>query len=687
MENARKRNIFVSKRHATRIILDQTNIDIAGCSEQSYTFKDSSHKKNIDELNASSTSESSDIVDNAIMPLTNENHHQCLHDIIETGNDIDFENATTVNNTNDNDKQFRNDITAWVMSYNIPHVACNALLKILQQHVPNIFPKDARTLLQTPRQTKVLKLCGGEYFHLGLHNVIKEMLLKSNDEYINLLINIDGLPLTKSSRASLWPILCSNTKNNAVYIVGAYFGDKKPDDSNTFLQFLVNDFTDLINKGYCHSNKVIKIRLFGLICDAPTKSFVLCIKGHTGFYSCTKCTIKGTYKNGRICFPNRTVPWALRTDELFAVNAYKNFQIGYSILNNIPHFLPITDTPLDYMHLVCLGVVKKIMLLWIKGPLSVRLSPRLVNKISHLLMSFKYTTPNNFVRRPRSIRDIKLWKAVEFRNFLLYTGPVVLKDVLKRNIYDHFLSLHIAITIITRPNLCQDDFINFAEALLNHFVISFEILYGKQYISHNIHNLLHLCCDVRRFGPLDSFSAFRFENYMTSIKKWLRKSEKPLQQLLRRYKEMENVGILSSKSNFNNQKLYTCKYLHNNGPITYDYNIQAQYLQISCEKFNINCKGYSDNCCLLQNGLCILVINIVEINNEDIFLIGKKLKYVKDVYELPCKSSNFGITVMTLDISDNIFSWPITDLQCKAWKIPFGNNENTFAIFPLNHTM
>jgi len=139
--------------------------------------------------------------------------------------------------------------------------------------------------------------------------------------------------------------------------------------------------------------------------------------------------------------------------------------------------------------------------------------------------------------------------------------------------------------------------------LLNHFVQSFEILYGKQYISHNIHNLLHLCNDVRQFGPLDNFSVFRFENYMTPIKKRLRKSEKPLQQLLKRYKEIENVTV-SLKHNYSNHKQYACKYLHNNGPIL-DYNITAQYLQISNDKFYIDCRGYNNNCCLLKNGLCI----------------------------------------------------------------------------------
>lgn len=263
-----------------------------------------------------------------------------------------------------------------------------------------------------------------------------------------------------------------------------------------------------------------------------------------------------------------------------------------------------------------------------------------------------------------------------------------MKDILRKDMYHHFLTLHVAITILIRPNLCQDEFINFAEALLNNFVVSFEstVLYGKQYISHNIHNLLHLCCDVRRFGPLDNFSAFRFENYMTSIKKRLRKSEKPLQQLLKRYQEIENVETLSLKHNYNNHKLYACEYLHNNGPLPDDFNVQAQYLKISNEEFNINCKGHNDNkCCILKNGLCILVINIIE-KNTDIFLIGKKLKCVKDVYKAPCKSSNFSINVMIIS-SDNIFSWPITDFLCKAWKIPYGYDRNTFAIFPLNHTM
>lgn len=694
MSNVRKRKLSLSKRHIRRIISDKTNIDIAGCSKQANIciedFSDSDEVDKIDNKNIDAFDINSTIVniDNEILSSSNEyaNYYEQCETNITRNNDHNLYSVTT-DKTRDIDTEFKNAVATWAVSYNVPQNACNALLKILQKYTSCNFPSQMRTLLQTPRQTDIMRVCGEEYYHWGLDNVIRKMILKCDDiKSIDLLINIDGLPLRKSSHATLWPILCSNITDNTVYLVGTYFRYEKPRDSNVFLESLVNDLTRLINEGYRENDKVIKIQLFGLICDAPAKAFALCIKGHTGFYSCTKCTIKGKYIHGRICFPNTTFPCRLRTDELFAVNGYKDFQMGYSILNNIPQFLPLSHTPLDYMHLVCLGVIKKILLLWIKGPFSVRLSSRSINTISHLLISIRNSTPNEFVRKPRSLRDVKLWKAVEFRNFLLYTGPVILKNILKKDIYNNFITLHVAVTILASPRLCQDDrFINYAEALLSNFVTSFEILYGKQYVSHNVHNLLHLCSNVRIFGPLDNFSAFRFENFMSSIKRLIRKNEKPLQQLIRRYSEIENVFSIASESNISNHQLYSCTNLHKNGPISEDiYDIQSQYLQLSSKEFNINCKKDSDNCFLLKSGLCFLILNIVKNNNGDIYLIGKKLKYVKSLYELPCKSDDLSIKIMT--INDNIYSCPVTELKCKAWKIPYENDPNMFVIFPLIHS-
>lgn len=172
------------------------------------------------------------------------------------------------------------------------------------------------------------------------------------------------------------------------------------------------------------------------------------------------------------------------------------------------------------------------------GPLAVRISAQAKESISQALINVRSAVPKEFSRRPRSLSEVAYWKATEFRQFLLYTGPSVLKTVLNRDIYTHFLTLHVAVSILISPMLTTNkNNVDYAEKLLQHFVESFEKIYGKEYMSHNVHNLLHLSNEVRKFGPLDSFSSFRFENFLQNLKSFLHKAEKPLQQVIRRYTE------------------------------------------------------------------------------------------------------------------------------------------------------
>ncbi|EFN73105.1 hypothetical protein EAG_00322, partial [Camponotus floridanus] len=171
------------------------------------------------------------------------------------------------------------------------------------------------------------------------------------------------------------------------------------------------------------------------------------------------------------------------------------------------NFGMITNIPLDYMHLVCIGVVKKILNFWLSGPLNVRLPTRSLSSISRFLIEMRSSIPIEFVRKPRELHFLSLWKATEFRLFLLYIGPIILKNYIKKNIYKNFLTLHVAIRLLCSPDLLH---ITYADSLLQHFVQSFKILYGPQHISFNIHGLIHLADDVRKFGPLDTFSAFRY---------------------------------------------------------------------------------------------------------------------------------------------------------------------------------
>ncbi|XP_076842100.1 uncharacterized protein LOC143486137 isoform X2 [Brachyhypopomus gauderio] len=164
------------------------------------------------------------------------------------------------------------------------------------------------------------------------------------------------------------------------------------------------------------------------MCDAPARAFIKGIKSHTGYAGCDKCVQSGVYMNHRMTFPETHA--ACRTDESFRVNADEDHHLHQSPLLETDIGM-VSCFPHDYMHLVCLGVVRKCLDLWMgsTGPLRCRLSTRESDAVSERLMALRSFVPVEFARKPRRLSERLRWKATELRQFLLYTGPVVLRDL------------------------------------------------------------------------------------------------------------------------------------------------------------------------------------------------------------------------------------------------------------------
>lgn len=125
-------------------------------------------------------------------------------------------------------------LKGWAIKYQIKHNAINELLSMLRQKCPEL-PIDARTLVQTPRTTIISMLNGsdgksGKYWHYGLKKILTEVLLATNNHQsrtLHLSVNIDGLPMFRSSSNSFWPILVEIEefkKELPPLIVGIYCG-------------------------------------------------------------------------------------------------------------------------------------------------------------------------------------------------------------------------------------------------------------------------------------------------------------------------------------------------------------------------------------------------------------------------------------------------------------------------------
>ena len=60
------------------------------------------------------------------------------------------------------------------------------------------------------------------------------------------------------------------------------------------------------------------------------------------------------------------------------------------------------------MHLCCLGVMRRFILCWLRGPLNTRIQSYKVQKLSDHLMSLACNMPREFARRPRSTAEIEM---------------------------------------------------------------------------------------------------------------------------------------------------------------------------------------------------------------------------------------------------------------------------------------
>lgn len=143
---------------------------------------------------------------------------------------------------------------------------------------------------------------------------------------------------------------------------------------------------------------------------------------------------------GKVVFNSKDA-FPSRTDEKFKQMAYRaKHQNGETPL--IRAGIPcVSSFVLDYMHLFCLGVVRRILYYLCRVLNPRRLSPRQKAELSSELIRLKNAMPSEMARKPRSLQELERWKATEFRQFLLYTGPVVLHGIVDPDLYHHFLCL------------------------------------------------------------------------------------------------------------------------------------------------------------------------------------------------------------------------------------------------------
>ena len=210
---------------------------------------------------------------------------------------------------------------------------------------------------------------------------------------------------------------------------------------------------------------------------------------------------------------------------------------GKSLFLEQPFFNLLKDMPCEYMHLVCLEVVKRMFELNFKvGEVRERKtkrklsSPTLYNEKVKLVKFLRESS-----RRARNL-DFSVMKASEFRNGLIFLFPIILDCIEDEFKNDKKIWLHL-VFMIRACIIPNDEFRKIdddqVESAGKKFYNLYEKLYGQINCTYSIHVASSHLLQMRGNRPLTFKSAFKFEGFFAEMRNLFHPgSVSPLKQII-----------------------------------------------------------------------------------------------------------------------------------------------------------
>uniref|UniRef100_A0A1I8H8C3 Uncharacterized protein n=1 Tax=Macrostomum lignano TaxID=282301 RepID=A0A1I8H8C3_9PLAT len=125
-----------------------------------------------------------------------------------------------------------------------------------------------------------------------------------------------------------------------------------------YLAEFCKEATELMSNFATIEGVNIKLRNLNFICDAPARSFITKTLGHNSHFGCFYCKSPAKTVDRRIVYP--TTAGESRTTEDYRAGCESNQRAGSGPLMQLPGLEFPKCIPPDYMHLVCLGTVRKL---------------------------------------------------------------------------------------------------------------------------------------------------------------------------------------------------------------------------------------------------------------------------------------------------------------------------------------
>lgn len=246
------------------------------------------------------------------------------------------------NSENNEEEQLRE----WAIKGNISWVLISQLLLILRRRLIPQLPKTATTFLNVKTNFNIKSMTNclyktAEFVYFGLG--------KGLASCFNSVLHSDGI---------------------------------------IYLHINIDELNDYQKNGVMLEGKLYKERIKSFILDTPARALVKCVKGHAGYFSCERCEVIGERCQNRTVFLDTNA--AERTDKSFREQKQPEHHKGTSPLLNLSGLNMITMFVLDFMHLGFLGVMKKLLSLWLNSTIrKFKFSSSQKEKVNFMLHELK----------------------------------------------------------------------------------------------------------------------------------------------------------------------------------------------------------------------------------------------------------------------------------------------------------
>ncbi|XP_074113990.1 uncharacterized protein LOC141537065 isoform X2 [Cotesia typhae] len=405
---------------------------------------------------------------------------------------------------------------------------------------------EVQQFLMENRQDKRDDCNNSDLQNMGDGKIYKKLSTINNplsEEYnFSYTFNTDGCQPSKSSKLSIWPIYArinefsSKLQSKHMIMTGLWIDEKEP-DMLLFLQPFVDEANKLSEKGvqWTLQQQTITSKFIPIcaVVDSVARCKILNMKQYNGSYGCTFCEHRTERINNSQKYTVSMIVPRQRTDELIKEEMLLAGGNKYGVGKQ---HTDIVLSPFGEDYYVG--------------------NPNEVESINTKLLNFKH--PTCITRSPRKVTEREMWKATEWRSWLLFYSLICLKGILPQKYLEHLALLVEALRILLSDRISHDE-LDTADSLILRYVVTYQEYFGKQAMTYNIHLLLHIVKSVKNLGPLWCHNTFIFENENHFLLKLQKSPNHITIQIARRYLFQKALSPLKNKINISQNFLQFCE--------------------------------------------------------------------------------------------------------------------------------